>query len=210
MVKIFDVSSSIYEGMPVWDNSPASQPKITTNTNGYVTVSSINMNVHTGTHVDAPLHMLNNGDTIETIQVEDLVRYVKLFDLSHVYNRITKKDLESLNIEKDDFVLLKTKNSYSFIEEFDFDFVYVAKDAANYFVDIGVKGVGIDSLGIERAQEGHPTHRTLFKNNIIVVEGLRLKAVSEGEFFMVAAPLKIKGTDGAPARVLLIEGITSK
>src|SRR5699024_4167968 len=110
---------------------------------------------------------------------------------------ITKKDLESLNIEKDDFVIFKTKNSESFVDEFDFNFVYVADDAANYLVEMGIKGVGIDSLGIERVQEGHPTHRTLFKNKIIIVEGLRLKDVSEGEYFMVAALLKILGTDGS-------------
>lgn len=207
-MKIYDVSSSIYAGMPVWENSPGAQPEISTHTDGYVSVSNLNMGVHTGTHVDAPLHMLNGGDTIETIKIEDLVSYVKLFDLSHVNDQITKKDLESLNIEKNDFVIFKTKNSSSFVDEFDFEFVYVNEDAANYLVEIGIKGVGIDSIGIERSQEGHPTHRTLFKNNIIIVEGLRLKAVSEGEYFMVAAPLKIKGTDGSPARVLLMEGIT--
>lgn len=210
MMRVYDVSSSIYEGMPVWENSPDSQPKITTNTNGYVTVSNINMGVHTGTHVDAPLHMLNDGDTFESISIEDLVGNVKLFDLTQINDQITKKDLETLDIAKDDFVIFKTKNSDSFIDEFDFNFVYVAEDAANYLVEIGIKGVGIDSLGIERAQEGHPTHRTLFKNEIIIVEGLRLKDVSEGEYFMVAAPLKIKGTDGSPARVLLMEGITTK
>lgn len=210
MMRVYDVSSSIYEGMPVWENSPDSQPKITTNTNGYVTVSNINMGVHTGTHVDAPLHMLNDGDTFESISIEDLVGNVNLFDLTRINDQITKKDLETLDIAKDDFVIFKTKNSDSFVDEFDFNFVYVAEDAANYLVEIGIKGVGIDSLGIERAQKGHPTHRTLFKNEIIIVEGLRLKDVSEGEYFMVAAPLKIKGTDGSPARVLLMEGITTK
>lgn len=69
-----------------------------------------------------------------------------------------------------------------------------------------MRGVGIDSLGIERSQEGHPTHKTLFNNSIIIVEGLRLKEVVEGEYFMVIAPLKLEGTDGSPARALLIDG----
>src|SRR5690625_4545940 len=149
MMKLYDVSSSIYEGMPVWENSPTSQPKITTNTNKYVTVSNIQMDVHTGTHVDAPLHMLNDGDTMENVHMKDLVGYVKLFDLSNVNKRITKKDLLPLDIDKNDFIIFKTKNSDSFVDEFDFNFVYVAEDAAKYLVDIGIKGVGIDSLGIE-------------------------------------------------------------
>lgn len=209
-MKIYDVSSTIYEGMPVWENSPDSQPNITTQTNGYVTVSNINMGVHTGTHVDAPLHMLPGGDPIDTIQVEDLVRYVKVFDLTHVDDQITKIDLTSLQIEKDDFIILKTKNSASFNDDFDFNFIYVTEEAANYLIGIGISGIGIDSLGIERAQEGHPTHRMLFKNNVIIIEGLRLKDISEGKYFMVAAPLKIKGIDGSPARVILIEGIYTR
>jgi len=209
-MKIYDVSSTIYEGMPVWENSPDSQPKITTQTNGYVTVSNINMGVHTGTHVDAPLHMLPGGDPIDTIQVKDLIRYGKVFDLTHVEDQITKNDLASLQIEKDDFIILKTKNSDSFNDDFDFNFIYVTEDAANYLIEIGISGIGIDSLGIERAQEGHPTHRMLFKNDVIIIEGLRLKDISEGKYFMVAAPLKIKGTDGSPARVVLMEGIYTR
>lgn len=202
-MKFYDVTAPIYEGMPVYKNKPEKQPKFHTVTNGHVTETKVEMDLHTGTHVDAPLHMINDASTIETIAIKDLVGPVKLFDLTDVEDRITKEDIQHLDIQKDDFILFKTKNSFD--EAFNFEFIFVAEDAAAYLAEVGIKGVGIDALGIERAQEGHPTHRSLFQANVIVMEGLRLKEVEAGEYFMVAAPLNIQNTDASPARVLLFE-----
>ena len=165
----------------------------------------LEIDVHSGTHIDAPLHMVVDGDTFETVPLESLVGQCKVFDLTEVENGISKADLEKFDIQKGDFVLLKTKNSYE--DTFNFDFVYLAQDGAEYLSQLGIRGVGIDTLGIERSQEGHPTHKTLFANGIIIIEGLRLKEIEQGEYFMVAAPLKLVGTDGSPARVLLFEGL---
>ncbi|MCP3738574.1 cyclase family protein [Rossellomorea sp. BNER] len=202
-MKMYDITAPIFNGMPVYKNKPEKQPSIDTNTNGHVTESRISLDVHTGTHVDAPLHMINDGETIETIAIDELVRPVKVLDLSTVEGKISKADIEGYDIQKDDFLLLKTKNSWD--TEFNFEFIYVAEDAAGYLADKGIKGVGIDALGIERAQEGHPTHRTLMGNGVIIMEGLQLKDIEEGEYFMVAAPLKIQNTDASPARVLLFD-----
>ncbi|MGD6778301.1 cyclase family protein [Sutcliffiella horikoshii] len=202
-MKVYDVSSPIYTGMPVYKNKPEKQPKQTTNTNGYVTETRLELDVHTGTHVDAPLHMVVDGETIETLPLDKLVGPCKVFDLTGVEDRITVKDIEGLNIQKDDFLLFKTKNSFD--EEFNFDFVFVAEDAAAYLAEIGVSGVGVDALGIERSQEGHPTHKTLFANGVIIIEGLRLKDIAEGEYIMCAAPLKLSGVDASPARIVLMD-----
>jgi arylformamidase len=205
-MKIIDITAPIFEGMPVYKNKPEKQPQISTITNAHVTESRISLDVHTGTHVDAPLHMMNEGDTIETLPIEKLVRKCKVFDLTNVTEKITKKDIENFSIQADDFVLFKTKNSYD--EGFNFEFTYVAEDAAHFLAEIGISGVGIDALGIERAQEGHPTHRALMGNDIIIIEGIQLKEVEAGDYFMIAAPLKLQGLDAAPARILLIEGLT--
>jgi arylformamidase len=206
-MKIHDVTSPIFEGMAVYKNKPEKQPKLNRVTSGYVTESKISMDLHTGTHIDAPLHMVTEGETFETIPVENLIGQAKVLELTHVEHGISKADLENKNLQRNDFVIFKTKNSLT--EEFDFDFIFLAKDGAEYLAEIGIRGVGIDALGVERAQEGHPTHKTLFAHNIIVIEGLRLKEVNEGEYFMVAAPLKMVGTDAAPARVFLFEGLKS-
>lgn len=202
---MIDISSPIYAGMPVYKNKPEKQPRFNTVTNGYVTETKLEIDVHTGTHVDSPLHMLPDGATFETIPIEDLVGPCKVFDLTHIEDSISAEDLQRFSIEENDFLLLKTKNSFD--EEFNFNFIYVDEGGAKFLAEKNIKGVGIDSLGIERSQEGHPTHKTLFTNNIIIIEGLRLKDVEEGEYFMVAAPLKLEGTDGAPARVLLFNGM---
>ncbi len=202
-MKVYDVSSPIFTGMPVYKNKPEKQPKQTTNTNGYVTETRLELDVHTGTHVDAPLHMVVDGETIETLPLDKLVGPCKVFDLTAVEDRITVEDIKDLDIKKDDFLLFKTKNSFD--EEFNFDFVFVAEDAANYLAEIGVSGVGVDALGIERSQEGHPTHKTLFASGVIIIEGLRLKDIAEGEYIMCAAPLKLSGVDASPARIVLMD-----
>ena len=202
-MKIYDVTAPIFNGMPVYKNKPEKQPRIETNTNGHVTESRLSMDVHTGTHVDAPLHMINDGETIETIDIEKLVRPVKVFDVTEVDEKISLKDIEGLEIEENDFILFKTKNSWD--TEFNFEFIYVSEDAAAYLADKKISGVGIDALGIERAQEGHPTHRSLMGSGVIIMEGLQLKDIKAGQYFMVAAPLKIQNTDASPARVLLFD-----
>jgi arylformamidase len=204
-MKIYDVTAPIFEGMPVYKNKPEKQPKFSTVTNDYVTESRVDMDVHTGTHIDAPLHMVKNGETFETISLEKLVGTCKVFDVTNVEDKILKADITHLDIQENDFVLFKTKNSFD--KAFNFEFIYVAEDAAQYLAEKKVRGVGIDALGVERSQPGHPTHKTLFGNNIIIIEGLRLKDVPEGQYFMVAAPLKLVGTDAAPARVLLFENL---
>jgi arylformamidase len=189
--------------MPVYKNKPEKQPSFDTSQNGHVTETRIAMDVHTGTHVDAPLHMVPGGDTIETLPLEKLVRKAKVIDLTNAEDSINAEDLAGKDIQKGDFVLFKTKNSWD--KEFNFEFIYVNHEAAKTLAEIGVSGVGIDALGVERAQENHPTHKQLFKNEIIIIEGLQLKDVPEGEYLMVAAPLKIRGLDASPARIVLIE-----
>ncbi|WP_137789553.1 cyclase family protein [Bacillus sp. E(2018)] len=202
-MKIYDVSLPIFDGMPVYKNKPEKQPTFNTAQNGHVTETRISMDVHTGTHVDAPLHMVPGGDTIETLPIEQLVRKAKVIDLTGSTGFISAEDLADKDIQKDDFILFKTKNSWD--TEFNFEFIYVNSDAAKVLAEIGIAGVGIDALGVERAQENHPTHKQLFQNNIIIIEGLQLKEVPEGEYLMVAAPLKIRGLDASPARIVLIE-----
>ncbi|MEH7464657.1 cyclase family protein [Bacillus thuringiensis] len=204
-MKIYDITAPIFEGMTVYKNKPEKQPKFSKITNAHVTESRIELDVHTGTHIDAPLHMINEGNTFETIPLEKLVGTAKVFDLTAVKDGITKADLEHLDIQENDFVLFKTQNSFE--NEFNFNFIFLKEDGANYLAARKIRGIGIDALGVERSQPGHPTHKILFGADIIVIEGLRLNEVSPDSYFMVAAPLKLVGTDASPARVLLFKNI---
>ncbi|WP_027417914.1 cyclase family protein [Aneurinibacillus terranovensis] len=208
MYKVFDISMPIYEGMPVYKNKPEKQPKIRVVQDfdkSPARESRIDLDAHTGTHVDSPLHMVPGGGTMETILVERLVGSCRVIDVTGVKGGITRSDLESKQVEKDEFLILKTRNSSD--TEFNPDFIYLAEDGARYLAEKGIRGVGIDGLGIERSQQGHPTHKALFAADIIIIEGLRLQGVPEGRYFLVGAPIKLVETEAAPARVLLIEGL---
>ncbi|MBY0354008.1 cyclase family protein [Candidatus Babeliales bacterium] len=168
--------------------------------------SSITLNSHTGTHVDAPSHFLENGDTIETIGLERLVGPCRVLDLSHVTEKIIPADLEPHNLQAGERILLKTKNSErTATEKFDPTFTYVSHEAAQFFADKNVWCVGIDYLGIERNQPDHATHEILFKAGTIIIEGLRLNHVSAGSYNLYCLPLAVHGLEAAPARAVLIK-----
>jgi arylformamidase len=206
MPRIYDISMTIEETMQVWKSYEHKKPTITNVQNHSQDKpheSQLNMNVHTGTHVDAPLHMIAGGDTIETIPLERLVGPARVLDLTHLKGFITKDDLVPFSIQRGERLLFKTSSSYS--EEYDVEFVFLREDGARYLAEIGVGLVATDALGIERAQPEYPTHRTLMRNGIIIVEGLRLKEVEAGNYTLVIAPLKLTGIDAAPARAFLMD-----
>lgn len=206
-MRIYDITTAIGPDMAVYKNKPEKRPVFTV-TSDFQTGSShetrIQMDVHTGTHIDAPLHMIEGGETTDILNLESLVRDCVVIDLTHLNTAaIQAQDLAGADISTDDFILLKTRNSFS--DTFDFEFVYVTEDAARWLADKGVAGVGVDALGIERSQPTHPTHKILFNHGVRIIEGLRLADVPAGRYQMVAAPLKLVGVDAAPARVFLIE-----
>lgn len=202
---IYDISMPISHNMPVYNGKSAKRPVITVDgdfTTGAVYESRINMNLHTGTHIDTPLHLLPGGGTIEALALKRVVRKCKVLDLQAVQEGITGEHLASKPIAPGDFVLLKTRNSFEHILED--QFVYLEKSGALLLKDRCISGVGIDALGIERGQIGHETHKILLGADIVILEGLRLGDVPEGEYLLVAAPLFIGGVEAAPVRALLI------
>jgi arylformamidase len=203
-MKIIDISREICEGMTTYKNNEEKKPVITQTR----TISEgsneciISMNSHTGTHIDAPYHIFNNGKKIDELPLEYFYGKCKVFDLTSLDEKITKSDLDKLDINENDIVLFKTKNSFE--NEFDFDFVYLDKIAAQYLVDRKIKTVGIDSLGIERNQPEHETHKLLLRNNIPILEGLDLQNAENGEYTLCCFPLKLN-IDGSPVRAVLIK-----
>ncbi|MCZ8522842.1 MULTISPECIES: cyclase family protein [Paenibacillus] len=205
MLKLYDISSVIRPQMQVWKDLEHNRPVFQTvrsHDTGETHETRISLDAHTGTHLDAPLHMLPDGAQIESIPLQDLIGPARVLDLTRVEDGITRADLEPLAIQPGEWILLKTKNSYS--EAWDDGFVYVKQDGAEYLAQLGIKGVGVDGLGIERSQEGYPTHRSLMRRGVLILEGLRLKDVPAGSYFFVLAPLKLEGIEAAPARAFLM------
>jgi arylformamidase len=201
---IYDVSMLIHPSMQVYKNKEEKKPQFNTVANhpdNGVHETSVTMNLHTGTHIDYPLHMIAEGKTSDNEILETLMGPCKVIDFTHIKDGISQKDLEPYTITKNDFILFKTKNSLS--DNFLSDFVYLDESGARYLREKHVRGVGIDGLGIERAQPTHPTHKLLLSNDIIIIEGLRLKGIHEGTYELYCLPLKIQGVEAVPARVLL-------
>lgn len=166
--------------------------------------STITLNSHTGTHIDAPSHFLQNGTTLEHIPLEHLVGPCRVLDLTHVKGSISDRELEKHDIQAGQRLLLKTTNSV--LEPtslFDYNFVYLDASGAQFLASKKVLTVGIDYLGIERNQPDHETHATLFEHNIVIIEGLRLKDVQPGCYELYCLPLAVHGLEAAPARAVL-------
>jgi len=88
--------------------------------------------------------------------------------------------------------------------QFDEDFVFISKEAAQFLVDRGVRTVGVDYLSIGGfKQDGVETHRIMLGAGIWVIEGLNLSRVKPGRYELCCLPLKIVGADGAPGRAVL-------
>ena len=204
-MKIYDISMEISEQMPVYKDLESKKPRfinVSNHTENEHYETDIHMNVHSGTHVDFNLHMLKDGATSSEALISNYISEARVLDLSYVLERIEKENLVHLGIKKNEFILLKTRNSQE--DKFNPEFVFLAESAAIYLSEIGIKGVGIDALGVERSQKGHPTHKHLMAKNIIILEGLRLKDISVGSYTLIALPLKLKGLDASPVRAVLI------
>ncbi|MHB1394797.1 MAG: cyclase family protein [Clostridia bacterium] len=205
-MEMIDISMTIDKNMPVYKNEEGKKPKITVTSDfstGSFYETRIEMDMHTGTHIDMPLHMIQGGDKSEKLEIARLISDCIVLDLTSVKTKITGADLKEKSIKPGMFVLLKTRNSYT--DSFNPEFVYLDASGAEYLKILNVNGVGIDSLGIERAQPNHETHKILFESGIIIIEGLRLSEVQEGNYRLIALPLKIRGTEAAPARVIILK-----
>lgn len=205
-MKYYDVSMHVHKDMQVYKNKPEKRPVFSI-ASDFQTGSShetkVELNLHTGTHMDFPLHMLKDGKTSDTLDLNRLIRKVKVIDMTHIEDGITDDDLKAYDIKENDFILFKTRNSYE--EEFNFKFIFIKESAAIYLTTKKVSGVGIDALGVERDQQGHPTHKILFQSDVYIIEGLRLKEVEENTYFMYALPIKMPESDALLLSVILVD-----
>ncbi len=211
---IYDVSMAIQPGMAVYKNKEEKRPLLKQTTRGHVTETLLTMNLHTGTHIDAPLHMVPEGEDMAVYRLDQFMGKALVVpvpeDVDVLTGEIIQEVMAGLNTPVELtgfdglFVLFKTRNS--FVDGFDPNFVYLAADGAEFLRAGGAKGVGIDALGIERGQADHPAHRILLQGYIPVLEGLRLKEVPPGLYTLIALPLSIEEVEAAPVRAILLEG----
>ena len=192
-MQIIDVSVPVRPGMITYPGDPEVRlERVSSIGDGdVVNLSRLDLGVHSGTHVDAPLHFVDGGPSVETLPLDVLVGPCVVVD--GLVPAVVPPGAER--------VLFKTPNSRLWERaEFSEDFVALDAEAARELVAAGVRLVGIDylSIGDEEA------HRVLLGVGVVAVEGLDLREVEPGEYRLVCAPLKLEGAEGAPARVLLL------
>jgi arylformamidase len=210
-LKIVDISVSISAGLPVWPGDPQIEIEryrlISDGNNS--NDSRIACSVHSGTHVDAPAHFIENGASVEQLPLEILMGPVTVVELVEA-EIITPELLEAQALAPQTRrLLIKTKNSALWADpghQFNPDFVALNSESARWIVNKGIDLVGIDYLSIQMFKDAEaPTHRTLLEAGIVIVEGLDLRKVAPGDYQLFCLPIKLAGCEGAPARAVLIE-----
>jgi arylformamidase len=206
MKRIYDISLSIKDGMTVYPGDPGVtvERAACLEDGDQANLSRLCFGSHTGTHIDPPRHFIQGGDTVDMLPLEVMVGPALVVEAHG--DRIDRGVLAAIRLTGEERVIFKTKAS-SFSQEGPFreDFACLAKDAVPYLVEAGVKLVGIDYMSIEEFNGDGEVHRALLGSGVIVVEGLDLSGVEPGRYELICLPLKIKGGDGAPARVVLRE-----
>ena len=206
---IYDVTVPITNSMPVWPGDPpvrlTAKSHLSRDKTHTVRLTNIEMGSHTGTHIDAPFHMTDEGRRLDEFPLETLTGKVTVFEIPGARS-LGRTELERLNWDGVERVLFKTENSSHWQDgKFYEEFVYLEPEGAEFLVQQGVRLVGIDYLSIDKFRsQSHPSHFVLLKQDIPIIEGLNLAAVPAGEYTLVALPLKLQDADGAPARVILM------
>ena len=201
-----DVSAPLDAQLPTYPhNTPFSLEAIKRIARGDSSnVSTLHMSAHAGTHVDAPRHFFDDRPGTEALPLDLLIGRARVIEVG-TRAAITAEDLQPLDLAGDVRVLIKTRNSQFWgSPDFHEDYVGVAGSGAAWLVEHGVKLVGVDYLSVEQFKNvGKPAHHILLGAGIVVIEGLDLRDVDPGHYEMFCLPLRIIGSDGAPARVVL-------
>lgn len=209
VVSLLDVSVPIAPDLPVWPSDPGIrvEPAKRISRGDGANVSLLTLGNHSGTHVDPPLHFIEGAAGVDELDLDALVGPAFVAHLPEARGELSAADLDAVVPPDVERLLLRTRNSGTLApgRPFGRDFVSLSAEAAGWAVGRRLRLVGIDYLSIERADppRHHPVHTSLLREGIVIVEGLDLSEAPPGPCEVMCLPLRIRGADGAPARVLL-------
>ncbi|MHB8164533.1 MAG: cyclase family protein [Methanoregula sp.] len=199
-MEIFDITRPLSAETLVYPGD--SKPSFQQRDEGKYLISDLHMSTHTGTHIDAPVHYLKSGATIDTIPLINLIGSCRVVDVSSAGSTITAGHLDG---KMDTITRLLLKTSFSGHHQFIENYPSLSFDAAHLITSKGIHCIGIDSPSIESYDCDGSVHRELLGKGCIIIELLDLSAVPEGDYDMIALPLRLEGLDGSPARVVLMK-----
>lgn len=195
-MKVFDISQEVFSCKVFpGDPSPVREKKLSITEGAVCNLTAFNMCAHNGTHVDAPYHFLNDGKTINQVDLDKFIGPAYVFE--HEGN-IEKEDAENIikaakkcSEEVAKRILVKGN-------------VTVTKEAAKVFAREKLKLFGNESQTVGPEDAPMEVHLIMLGEEIVLLEGIRLSDVEEGEYILNAAPLNLGGSDGAPCRATLM------
>jgi len=173
-----------------------------------LTLSAYSMGAHSGTHIDAPMHFVVNGASIDQVALDPLIGAARVIDIPDSVRAIDAGELNRHEWRGAKRVLFRTRSTLRgwMDSAFHRDFAYVAPDAAQLLADAGVVLVGVDYISAEQFAAPAPrTHQILLGRGIPIVEGLDLRPVHAGDYDLIVLPIKVRGHEGAPARAIVRE-----
>ncbi len=202
-----DISVPIRDAMAHWPSDPPVSIKRAKDIEQGDTanLSVISMGAHSGTHVDAPIHFIEEGKGVDNIPLDIVVGRARVFEIRDP-ELIKPEELAGHRIRRGERILFKTRNSSHVWQKDEFveDFVFISDAAADLLVDSGVRLIGIDYLSVGSFKHGGSyVHKTLLGGGIWIIEGLNLSNVTPGRYDLICLPLRIVSGDGAPARAIL-------
>jgi len=202
-----DISVPLHNQMTVFTGDPPFNiERVKSIAGGDVAnISSMHLGVHTGTHVDSPIHFIDGGAASETTPLDALIGPAWVVDASSAGRTITGADITQFDIPEGETRLLFRTPAVRYWDEREFDNTFVAPDAsaAEALVARGVRLVGMDYLSVAPFDAPIPTHQILLGAGIVVIEGLDLRSVEPGPYELICLPLRLVGSDGTPARALV-------
>jgi len=206
---IYDISLTISPDLIGWpgDGAALIERVLKIEDGEIANVTHLSMSAHTGTHIDAPYHFLKDGNTVENLPLDVLIGEASVIEIKEA-PLLTATVLKEAHIPQNTKrLLIKTRNSEQWkkgAKEFIEDYVAISGDGAEYLVELGVQLIGVDYLSVAPFDDLVPTHQTLLGANVVIVEGLNLAGIEPGAYTLYCLPLKIAGSDGAPARAILV------
>lgn len=211
-MRIIDLTHMMHADMPVF---PGTEKPIFTLANtlekdGFKE-TLLSLYSHTGTHIDAPAHMLAKANSLDQLDVNHFIGKASVFDFTDIgKSEITIEDLLKYEnkLSALDFVILKTGWSKHWGSEMYFNrFPFLTVKAAERLAGFGLKGIGIDAISIDDIKTTtFPVHYSLFERNMIVIENLtNLDLINEEFFILSCLPMKYENADGSPVRAVAIE-----
>lgn len=202
-----DISVPIRDGMVIFEGDPSVRLEraMSMSDGAICNVSRLEFGLHSGTHVDAPVHFIDGAEGIETFPIDVFVGPALVVDARAVDLPFDRASIAGLGIPSGtERMLFRSRNSELWQDPgFNTSFQGVTEDGARSLVELGVRLVGIDYLSIAPFGDPVPTHVALLGAGVVILEGLDMRDVEPGSYDLICLPVLIPGSDGGPTRAVV-------